>query len=95
MLATLIAGLVCAPTLAIAAARRAGRSSQEHPLYPSVARAGDGGGNRGRPSRTHPLKMSAAMEDEVTVVRIYLSEADHGRRKNLMQEIVGLLHDKH
>jgi PII-like signaling protein len=35
------------------------------------------------------------MEDGVTVVRIYLSEADHGRRKNLMQEIVGLLHDTH
>ncbi len=35
------------------------------------------------------------MEAEVTVVRIYLSEADHGRRKNLMQEILNILHDQH
>jgi hypothetical protein len=32
---------------------------------------------------------------EVTVVRIYLHEADHGRRKNLMQEILDLLHERH
>ena len=35
------------------------------------------------------------MENEVTIVRIYISEADHGRHKNLMQEILSLLHDKH
>jgi PII-like signaling protein len=35
------------------------------------------------------------MENEITVVRIYLSESDQGRHKNLMQEILGLLHDKH
>lgn len=35
------------------------------------------------------------METEVTIVRIYLSEADHGRRKNLMQEILNVLHDQH
>ena len=35
------------------------------------------------------------MESEVTIVRIYLSEADHGRRKNLMQEILNILHDQH
>jgi hypothetical protein len=35
------------------------------------------------------------MPIEVTVVRIYLSEADHGRRKNLMQEVFNILHDQH
>ena len=35
------------------------------------------------------------MTREVTVVRIYLSEADHGRRKNLMQEILKLLREQH
>lgn len=35
------------------------------------------------------------METEVIVVRIYLSEADHGRRRNLMQEILNILHDQH
>lgn len=35
------------------------------------------------------------MEAEVTVVRIYLSEADHGHRKSLMQEILNILHDQH
>jgi uncharacterized protein len=35
------------------------------------------------------------MENEITFVRIYLSEADHGRHKNLMQELLALLHDKH
>jgi PII-like signaling protein len=35
------------------------------------------------------------MDTEVTVVRIYLSEADHGRRKTLMQEILNILHDQH
>lgn len=35
------------------------------------------------------------MEKSVTMVRIYISEADHGRRKNLMDEIFTLLHDQH
>ena len=35
------------------------------------------------------------MTRDVTVVRIYLSEADHGRRKNLMREILNILHDQH
>ena len=35
------------------------------------------------------------MDSDVTVVRIYLSEADHGHRKSLMQEILNILHDQH
>jgi len=35
------------------------------------------------------------MEKTITMVRIYISEADHGRRKNLMEEIFSLLHDQH
>ena len=35
------------------------------------------------------------MEKNVTMVRIYVSEADHGRRTNLMEEIFSLLHDEH
>lgn len=35
------------------------------------------------------------MEKDVTVVRIYLHEADHGRRKTLMQEILNILQDQH
>lgn len=35
------------------------------------------------------------MEDEVMIVRIYLREADHGRRRSLMQEVLTLLHDQH
>lgn len=35
------------------------------------------------------------METTVTIVRIYLSEADHGRHKTLMQEILNILHDQH
>jgi uncharacterized protein len=35
------------------------------------------------------------VETEVRLVRIYLSEADQGRRKNLMQEILNILHDQH
>ena len=33
-------------------------------------------------------------DSDVTIVRIYLSEADHGRRKGLMQEILNILHDQ-
>jgi len=36
-----------------------------------------------------------AMTNEVLMVRIYLSEADHGRRRALMQEIFSILHDRH
>lgn len=35
------------------------------------------------------------MEAEVTMVRIYISELDHGRRKTLMQEVLNVLHDRH
>jgi PII-like signaling protein len=35
------------------------------------------------------------MDDEVTVVRIYLKESDHGRKKSLMEEILNILHDQH
>jgi len=35
------------------------------------------------------------MSRDVTMVRIYIKETDHGRRGNLMQEIFRLLHDQH
>ncbi len=35
------------------------------------------------------------MDDEVMVVRIYVREADHGRRRSLMQEVLNILHDQH
>jgi uncharacterized protein len=35
------------------------------------------------------------MESEITMARIYLHEADHGHRKNLMQEILNVIHDQH
>jgi PII-like signaling protein len=35
------------------------------------------------------------MVNDVLMVRIYLSEADQGRRKTLMQEILTLLRDRH
>ncbi|MGB8277471.1 MAG: DUF190 domain-containing protein [Methylovirgula sp.] len=35
------------------------------------------------------------MTDEITIVRIYIHEADHGRRKNLMQAILNILQDQH
>jgi len=35
------------------------------------------------------------MESEVTIVRIYLHEADHGPHKNLMQELLNLLQKMH
>jgi uncharacterized protein len=35
------------------------------------------------------------MANDVLMVRIYLSEADHGRRKTLMREILTLLRDRH
>jgi hypothetical protein len=35
------------------------------------------------------------MDDEVTIVRIYLKESDHGRKKSLMEEILNILHDQH
>lgn len=31
----------------------------------------------------------------MTMVRIYLSEADHGKRHNLLEEILEVLHDEH
>ncbi|HVL19509.1 MAG TPA: DUF190 domain-containing protein [Amaricoccus sp.] len=35
------------------------------------------------------------MANDILMVRIYLNEADHGRRRTLMQEILTLLHDRH
>ena len=35
------------------------------------------------------------MANEVLMVRVYLSEADHGRSKTLMREIFSILHDRH
>jgi uncharacterized protein len=35
------------------------------------------------------------MANDILVVRIYLSEADHGRRKALVREIFSILHDRH
>lgn len=35
------------------------------------------------------------MEKSMTLVRIYLSEADQGKRHNLLDEVMELLHDKH
>jgi PII-like signaling protein len=34
------------------------------------------------------------VDNEVMIVRIYLREADHGRRRTLMQEILNILHDQ-
>ncbi len=35
------------------------------------------------------------MSDDILMVRIYLSEADHGKRKRLMDEILTLLQERH
>ena len=35
------------------------------------------------------------MEKDMVLVRIYLSEADQGRKHKLLDEIMALLHDKH
>ena len=35
------------------------------------------------------------MDTDLTVVRIYLTEAEQGRHKSLMHEVLSLLHDKH
>ena len=35
------------------------------------------------------------MDREMILVRIYLSEADQGRRHNLLDEVMELLHDRH
>lgn len=34
------------------------------------------------------------MDNEVMVVRIYLRETEHGKRRTLMQEILNVLHDQ-
>lgn len=34
------------------------------------------------------------MNDDVTIVRIYLKESDHGRKRSLMEEILNILHDQ-
>jgi len=35
------------------------------------------------------------MTNDMLMVRVYLSEAEHGKRKALMQEILTLLQDRH
>lgn len=35
------------------------------------------------------------MSNDILMVRVYLSEADHGKRKRLMQEILKLLQERH
>lgn len=35
------------------------------------------------------------MNNEILMVRVYLSEADQGKKKRLMQEILTLLQDRH
>lgn len=35
------------------------------------------------------------MKEDMLLVRIYLSEADHGKKHNLLDEIMAVLHDKH
>lgn len=35
------------------------------------------------------------MDEEVTVVRIYIKESDHGRKRSLMEEVLNILHDQH
>jgi len=35
------------------------------------------------------------MDTAVTVARLYLSESDHGRRKNLLRDIFAILQDQH
>jgi PII-like signaling protein len=34
------------------------------------------------------------MNNDVTIVRIYLKESDHGRKRSLMEEILNILHDQ-
>lgn len=34
------------------------------------------------------------MDDEVMIVRVTLKEAEHGRRKTLMREVLDILHDR-
>ena len=34
------------------------------------------------------------MDDEVLMARVYISEADQGRRHTLMREVLNLLHDR-
>ncbi|MHB8346708.1 MAG: DUF190 domain-containing protein [Acidiferrobacterales bacterium] len=35
------------------------------------------------------------MNKDILLVRVYISEADHGRHKSLLEEIFALLHDQH
>jgi len=35
------------------------------------------------------------MASDILMVRIYLSESDHGKRRTLMREILSLLQDRH
>jgi uncharacterized protein len=35
------------------------------------------------------------MGDDVTIVRIYIKESDHGRKRSLMEEVLNILQDQH
>ena len=35
------------------------------------------------------------MDNDITIVRIYLKESDHGRRRTLMEEILNILNEQH
>jgi uncharacterized protein len=35
------------------------------------------------------------VDNDVTVVRIYIKESDHGRKKSLMEELLNILQDQH
>lgn len=41
------------------------------------------------------MRGESAMASEVTIVRIYLHEADHGRHKSLLQDILNVLRKEH
>jgi PII-like signaling protein len=35
------------------------------------------------------------VDDQALMARVYISEADHGRRQTLMRDVLNLLHDRH
>ena len=50
---------------------------------------------RRRLYRSKPVSSESRMATDVLMVRVYLSEGDHGRRTTLMREILSTLHDRH
>jgi PII-like signaling protein len=47
------------------------------------------------PTSREICESGQGMANDVLMVRIYLSEADHGRHRTLMREILSILHDRH